>query len=352
MREQRVQLLVARFQPLDHPRIDHTVACLFQRILLRDPHRGYAADLCKLVRLNLRADHLSRPERHRLGVNSALVQAHFEEHPLECYGDLGLVALRDQSEPAAAGAVRGRERRLARLARPVDQCHRRVLHGLFKRPGSEARERVIGGHPRIEMCRLADCDALASTGCAASGFRGCGCAPPRRRPPGITVAACLRPSPRAPCARHPRRGGLWSWSSCLRWARVGGARLDPSMSAAKTRVLRLLCGGRQNVRRQPMHGQWRRADGHRSSRPTHHPRLPRPAPCEPSGSRPNRLGCSLCSRASVSGIVNQRPLGARGLSMRGETIRERDREGRTGSRSRHSAGPPGETSAHATPCFQ
>ncbi len=86
--------------------------------------------------------------------------------------------------------------------------------------------------------------------------------------------------------------------------------------------------------------------------PTHHPRLPRPASSVPSGflAEAPRLLVSSCITAS--GTVNQRPLGARGLSMRGETIREHDREGRTGSRSRHSAGPPRETSAHATPCFQ
>jgi len=40
----------------------------------------------------------------------------------------------------------------------------------------------------------------------------------------------------------------------------------------------------------------------------------------------------------------------RRLSMRGETLRERDRDGRPAPRPIHSAGPPQETSTHATPC--
>jgi hypothetical protein len=58
----------------------------------------------------------------------------------------------------------------------------------------------------------------------------------------------------------------------------------------------------------------------------------------------------MSSRISASGTVNQRPFGARGLSMRGETIHGQAREGRPGARRRHRAGPPRETSTHATPC--
>ena len=61
-----------------------------------------------------------------------------------------------------------------------------------------------------------------------------------------------------------------------------------------------------------------------------------------------RLLMSSCN--SASGIVNQRPFGARGLSMRGETIHGQAREGRPDTRPRQSAGPPRETFAHATPC--
>ena len=61
-----------------------------------------------------------------------------------------------------------------------------------------------------------------------------------------------------------------------------------------------------------------------------------------------RLLMSSC--ISPSGIVNQRPFGARGLSMRGETIRRDLHDGRPGTRPGHSAGPPRETSSHATPC--
>ena len=63
-----------------------------------------------------------------------------------------------------------------------------------------------------------------------------------------------------------------------------------------------------------------------------------------------RLLVSSCILAS--GIVNQRPFGARGLSMRGETIRERARERRPGTRPRHRAGPPRETPTHATRAFR
>ena len=38
--------------------------------------------------------------------------------------------------------------------------------------------------------------------------------------------------------------------------------------------------------------------------------------------------------------------------MRGETIRRDLGDGRPGTRPRHSAGPPRETSAHATPCHK
>ena len=58
----------------------------------------------------------------------------------------------------------------------------------------------------------------------------------------------------------------------------------------------------------------------------------------------------MSSRISAAGTVNQRLFGARGLSMRGETIRRDLRERRPSTRPRHSAGPPRETSTHATPC--
>ena len=66
--------------------------------------------------------------------------------------------------------------------------------------------------------------------------------------------------------------------------------------------------------------------------------------------RTDRTRLFMCSCISASGTVNQRQIGAGGLSMRGETIRRDLREGRPGTRPRHSAGPPRETSAHATPC--
>ena len=66
--------------------------------------------------------------------------------------------------------------------------------------------------------------------------------------------------------------------------------------------------------------------------------------------RTDRTRLFMCSCISASGTVNQRQIGARGLSMRGETIREHARDGRPVPRPRHSAGPPRETSAHATPC--
>jgi hypothetical protein len=61
-----------------------------------------------------------------------------------------------------------------------------------------------------------------------------------------------------------------------------------------------------------------------------------------------RLLMSSCN--SAAGTVNQRLFGARGLSMRGETIRRDLRERRPSTRPRHSAGPPRETSTHATSC--
>ena len=65
-----------------------------------------------------------------------------------------------------------------------------------------------------------------------------------------------------------------------------------------------------------------------------------------------RLLMSSC--ISAAGTVNQRAFGARGLAMRGETVREHTRDGRTAHWQRLPAGPPkvetGETSAHATPC--
>jgi hypothetical protein len=58
----------------------------------------------------------------------------------------------------------------------------------------------------------------------------------------------------------------------------------------------------------------------------------------------------MCSCISASGTVNQRQIGARGLSMRGETIREHARDGQPAPRPILSAGPPRETSTLATPC--
>ena len=66
--------------------------------------------------------------------------------------------------------------------------------------------------------------------------------------------------------------------------------------------------------------------------------------------RTDRTRLFMCSCISASGTVNQRQIGARGLSMRGETIREHARDGRPTPRPIHSPGPPRETSAHATPC--
>ena len=66
--------------------------------------------------------------------------------------------------------------------------------------------------------------------------------------------------------------------------------------------------------------------------------------------RTDRTRLFMCSCISASGTVNQRQIGARGLPMRGETIREHARDGRPAPRPIHSAGPPRETSAHATPC--
>jgi hypothetical protein len=63
-----------------------------------------------------------------------------------------------------------------------------------------------------------------------------------------------------------------------------------------------------------------------------------------------RLLVSSC--ISASGIVNQRLFGARGLSMRGETVRRDRREVRPGTRQRLFAGPPRETFAYATPCHK
>ena len=64
---------------------------------------------------------------------------------------------------------------------------------------------------------------------------------------------------------------------------------------------------------------------------------------------PEALQLFMCSCISASGTVNQRPFGARGLSMRGETIREHARDGRPCTRPCHAAGPPRETSTHAQP---
>ncbi len=80
----------------------------------------------------------------------------------------------------------------------------------------------------------------ASTGCAGSGARGCGCAPRRRRSPGTAAAPRLRPSPRASCARLPRRTELRSRSSCLLWPRAlrdrhSDARLGHEIAATRSR---------------------------------------------------------------------------------------------------------------------
>ena len=66
--------------------------------------------------------------------------------------------------------------------------------------------------------------------------------------------------------------------------------------------------------------------------------------------RTDRTRLFMCSCISASGTVDQRQIAARGLSMRGETIREHARDGRPAPRPIHSAGPPRETSTHATPC--
>ena len=85
-----------------------------------------------------------------------------------------------------------------------------------------------------------------------------------------------RRMPRARRSPIARMRAAWGMGSSSGWGmpRVGGAHLHPSISAAETKVLRFLGGGRQNLRWQPMNGQWRRSDGYTSSRPTHHPRLP------------------------------------------------------------------------------
>jgi len=66
--------------------------------------------------------------------------------------------------------------------------------------------------------------------------------------------------------------------------------------------------------------------------------------------RTDRTRLFMCSCISASGTVNQRQIGARGLSMRGETIREHARDGRPAPRPIHSPGPLQETSSHANPC--
>ena len=86
---------------------------------------------------------------------------------------------------------------------------------------------------------------------------------------------------RSPIARMRAAWGMGSssgWDMPKSEGSVGGARLHPSISAAETKVLRILGGGRQNLRWQHMHGQWRRSDGHRSSTRliTRDFRLPRP----------------------------------------------------------------------------
>jgi len=57
-----------------------------------------------------------------------------------------------------------------------------------------------------------------------------------------------------------------------------------------------------------------------------------------------------CSCTSAPETVNQRQIGARGLAMRGETIRRDRSQGRPAHRQHLAPGPPRETSAHATPC--
>ena len=66
--------------------------------------------------------------------------------------------------------------------------------------------------------------------------------------------------------------------------------------------------------------------------------------------RTDRTRLFMCSCISASGTVNQRQIGARGLSMRGETIRRDLGEGRPDTRPHQPHGPPRETSTHATPC--
>ena len=75
----------------------------------------------------------------------------------------------------------------------------------------------------------------------------------------------------------------------------------------------------------------------------------RPEASEGSLSTAANPGCDL--RDITRPRAFNRDTGARkGLSMRGEAIRELGRKGRPGSRASLAAGPPQETSAHATPC--
>ena len=61
-----------------------------------------------------------------------------------------------------------------------------------------------------------------------------------------------------------------------------------------------------------------------------------------------QLLMSLC--IPTSGTVNQRPFGARGFAMLGETIRRSRGDGRPAHPTHLASGPPRETPAHASPC--
>ena len=93
----------------------------------------------------------------------------------------------------------------------------------------------------------------ASTGCAGSGIRGCGCAPLPRRSPGSAAAARLRSSPRAACARPPgriarrsprarrRRGSVSDSWWCVM---AGGGAVPRPLCFRQTRVFRIGASGR------------------------------------------------------------------------------------------------------------
>jgi len=118
-------------------------------------------------------------------------------------------------------------------------------------------------------------------------------------------------------------------------SRVGDARLHPSISAAKTKVLRFLGGGRQNLRWQHMRGQSRRSDGHTSSTRlmTRDFRVPRP-PRRPDFARSDSVAYEFVH----FGLGNREPetfRGARSLDARRDNPRAGPRRS-----ARHPAAPP------------